>query len=455
MQAPGTRIPISARFERLPFTAYQRRIALILVSCFAIDAVDLSMLAFLLAPISHEFALTPGEAGLAASAVFVGVGIGATVAGVLCDLYGRRRMLVYTMYLWGTCSLLTAFAWDFWSFAGLRFLTGLGLGAELPAAFALIAECMPASRRAAITGWMQIGASAATVAFNLLALGAVQLLGESLGWRAMFVVMFFAAMSAIYVRRHIPESPRWIEARGEPEAADAAMDKFEAAVIRSSGHALPPPTFRASPPARPAASGGNLSRLFTREQLGRTLFAWGLWLAAMMGYYGITMWVGKLLVDRGMSIADSITVGVFISAAGIPAAWLTGTLMERAGRKLTIIAVLFLVSAAALAYGYATTFAWIIVTGAAMRFFMVALATSLYAYTPELFPTAARATGLGTSSTMGRISAVIGPLIVPLLVAKWGYLGAFATFSICFFLSAALVFVVGPETRGKSVEDIA
>lgn len=451
----GSDASIAARFERLPFTAHQRRMAIILVSCFAIDAVDLSMLSYLLAPISHEFGLSQTEAGLAASAVFAGVGIGATVAGILCDRYGRRKVLVYTMYLWGVASLLTAFAWDLWSFMALRFVTGIGLGAEIPAAFALIAECMPASRRAAITGWMQVGASTATVLFNVIALGAVHLLGESLGWRGMFVVMFVAAMFAIYVRRHIAESPRWLAACGRDAEADAAMSAFEAAVERSSRRPLPPPIAAPAASAAPPAMQGTLARLFARGQAGRTLFAWALWFTVMMGYYGITMWVGKLLVDRGMSIADSIAIGVFISTAGIPAAWLTGSLMERAGRKLVIIAVLLLVSLAALAYGYATSFAWIAATGAAMRFFMVALATTLYAYTPELFRTNIRATGLGTASTMGRVSAVAGPLVVPLLVSAWGYLGTFIAFAACFCVSALLVLVVGPETRGKSIEDAA
>jgi len=185
------------------------------------------------------------------------------------------------------------------------------------------------------------------------------------------------------------------------------------------------------------------------------LFAWGLWIAVMMGYYGIQMWVGKLLVDRGMSVSDSIAVGVLISLAGIPAAWLTGQTLERVGRKLVIIAVLAFVSIAAFIYGHADTFLWVALTGGMLRFFMVSLATSLYAYTPELFPTHARATGLGTASTMGRISAIAGPMLVPPLVMLWGYTGAFAAFAACFGISALLVALFGPETKGRSVEDAA
>lgn len=447
---PGS-ASIAARFERLPFTAYQKKLALILASCFAMDAVDISMLSFLLAPISHDLGLTQIGAGIAASSVFAGVGVGAAIAGFLCDRYGRRRMLIYTMYLWGFASLLTAFAWDLWSFATLRFITGIGLGAELPAAFALIAECMPATRRATITGWMQIGASSATTLFNLLALGAVWLVGEAFGWRAMFVVMFFAALLAIYVRRHVPESPRWYEASGRHDEAEAAMCAFEREVELALNEPLPAilPSIQ---PQQPRVRSGLLD-LFSNGCAKRTLFVWTLWLVVMMGYFGITTWVGKLLVDRGMSVSDSIVVGVFISLAGIPAAWLTGNMMEKAGRKAVIVGVLLFVSVAAFAYGSATAFIWIVLTGAMMRFFMVALATTLYVYTPELFPTHVRATGLGTASAMGRISAVAGPLIVPPLVVLFGYTGAFAAFAACFCISAVLVVAFGPETRGKSLED--
>ena len=450
VRAPDS-VTIAARFERLPFTAYQRKLAVILASCFAMDAVDISMLSFLLAPISHDLGLTQIGAGIAASSVFAGVGLGAAIAGFLCDRFGRRRMLIYTMYLWGFASLLTAFAWDLWSFATLRFITGIGLGAELPAAFALIAECMPAKRRAAITGWMQIGASAATTLFNLLALGAVWLVGEAFGWRAMFIVMFLAALLAIYVRRHVPESPRWYDASGRHAEADVAMNAFERQVEVASGQPLPPveSSVQLEPPPQER---GDFRDLFARGFAKRTLFVWTLWLVVMMGYFGITTWVGKLLVDRGMSVSDSIVVGVLISLAGIPAAWLTGNMMEKAGRKVVIIGVLMLVSVAAFAYGSATSFMWIVLTGAVMRFFIVALATTLYVYTPELFPTHVRASGLGSASAMGRISAVAGPLFVPPLVMTFGYTGAFAAFAACFCVSAVLVLVFGPETRGKSVE---
>src|SRR6478609_1451960 len=126
-----TAASIGERFERLPFTRYQTKLVLVLATCYLVDAADLNLLAYLLAPVSKDLGWSGGEAGLAAAAVFAGMAIGATVAGTIADKFGRRNVLVWSMVLWGTASLATAFAWNLQSFITFRVITGLGLGAEL------------------------------------------------------------------------------------------------------------------------------------------------------------------------------------------------------------------------------------------------------------------------------------------------------------------------------------
>ncbi|GAB2972135.1 MFS transporter [Amycolatopsis acidiphila] len=450
----STAANIAARFERLPFTGYQKRLAAVLATCFMIDGIDLNMLSFLLAPISADLGLSKGAAAWAASAGFIGMGVGATCAGLLADRFGRRLVLVNSMLLWGTASLLTAFAWNLSSFMAFRILTGIGLGAELPVAFALLAEFMPAARRARLTGWVQVAGSTGLVAFNALSLLAVAVAGAVAGWRAMFVVMFVTALFALYVRRQVPESPRWYAAQGRHDRAEAVMAELEDKVERASGGPLPEPVPVAA--AQPRQAAGNLvHELFSRGYARRTLLAWSMWLVIMLAFYGITTWTGKLLVDRGMSVSKSILVGLLISAAGIPAAWLTGYAMDRIGRKAVLTAALALVAVAAFAYGHASTFALVVLAGAIMQFALVGVATSLYAYTPELFPTRTRGTGMGTASTAGRISAIVGPLLVPVTLLAWGYTGTFLAFACCFVVSALLVLVFGPESRGRVLEEVS
>jgi putative MFS transporter len=447
-------VTLAARFERLPLTRYQKKLAAILATCFAIDAIDLSIMSFLLAPISKDLGLTTSAAGLAASGCFAGMGIGATIAGLVGDRFGRRRVLVSSMLLWGVATLFTAFAWNLESLVAFRFVTGLGLGAELPVAFALLAEFMPAARRARITSWMQMTSSVGHVVFNVLSLAAVALAGIALGWRAMFVVMFLFALFAMYVRRHLPESPRWYESRGMTARAEEAMQEIERQVEAAHGKPLPEPVRDAEVVARPSRH-SPLRELITAGYIRRTMLAWALWLVVMLAYYGINTWVGKLLVDRGMSISKSILVGVLISFAGVPAAWLVGQTMDRVGRRAVLISSLALVAAAAFTYGHASSFGMVVLAGAAMQFALVSVATSLYAYTPELFPTRVRATAMGTASTAGRISAIAGPLAVPPIVLAWGYTGTFIVFAACFTFGAIMVLIFGPETKGRILEEVS
>jgi putative MFS transporter len=454
-QYTGPETPtLAERFERLPFTSYQRKLAAILATAFAIDAIDVIMLGSLLAPISQDLGLSTTTAGYAASAGLAGMGLGATVAGLLADRFGRRPVLVNSMLLWGTATLLTAFAWDLPSFMVFRFITGLGLGAELPVAFALLAEFMPAPRRAVLTGWMNVLSASGYVTFNALSLGAVAIAGAMLGWRAMFVVMFVAAMFAFYVRRAMPESPRWLEARGWHDRAEAGMTAIERNVERAYGQPLPPPVpVAASTPVKTAAGCG-LRDLFARGYASRTVVAWTLWLFVMLAYYGINTWVGRLLVERGVSISNSILIVLLMSIAGVPAGWVTGYTMDRIGRKPVLVSTLILVSGAALAYGNAASF-WVVVgTGAIMNFGLASVGTALYAYTPELFPTRTRGLGLGTSSTIGRISAVGAPLAVPPILLAWGYTGTFVAFACCFALGASVLLTLGPESKGRALEEV-
>ena len=96
-----------------------------------------------------------------------------------------------------------------------------------------------------------------------------------------------------------------------------------------------------------------------------------------------------------------------------------------------------------------------VLAGAVMQFALTGVATSLYAYTPELFPTRTRGTGMGTASTAGRISAITGPLLVPVVLVAWGYTGTFLAFACCFAVGALLVLAFGPESRGRVLEEVS
>jgi MFS transporter, putative metabolite:H+ symporter len=449
LNGPPT-LNIPARLERLPFTRFHRRLFFAVATAYFFDTLDVAILTFVLAPISTDYGLSGGASGLLASSSFAGMGIGAAVAGALADRFGRRPVFAYSMLLWGVASLLMIFSWDLGSLLLLRFITGIGLGAELPVAQALLSEILPADRRGRYMGWMQGSIPLAFIAGALISLALV----STVGWRGVFVLMFVLSVFGLVIRHITPESPRWCESRGQFDKAEATMLTIEEQVRKAWGKPLP--EAQDAVPASPAPStAAPWQDLLSARYLGRTLTAWGMWLFGMIGYYAIVAWIAKLLVDKGISVTSSISLVLLMYLWGIPGFLLSSYFMERIGRKPVVATAIALSSVAAYLYGSAETLVSVVIAGSVLQFCLMGMWVGIYTYTPELFPTRARATGSGTASTAGRIGGLLGPSLVPPLLLAWGSAGTFAAISTSFLVAALLVVVIGPETRGRTVEELA
>jgi putative MFS transporter len=442
---------IAARLDRLPFSRYHRWLLAVLATAYLFDSLNVAIMTYALAPISKEFSMSKAAGGALASATFAGMAIGAALAGVLSDRFGRRPVFAYSMLAWGVATLLTALAWDFPSLVVFRVVTGAGLGAEIPVAMALLAEFVPASRRGTYMGWLNYGIPLAFVLGGALAL----VLVPTVGWRWIFVVLFVLSLAGFYVRRRMPESPRWYATHGRHEEAEAAMREVETRVSRALGEPLPRPAeapAAARPPQRPHHP---VRELLTGRYRRRTAVAWGLWFFGLLGYYAIVSWNSALLVDRGITITHSITLVMLMYAWGIPGVLVSALLMERVGRRPVLAAVIVLSAGSAYLYGSATTVPIVLITGSLLQFFLIGMMSSIYTYTPELFPTRARATGTGTANAAGRIAAIIGPSIVPPMLAAWKETTSFAFLCVFFLVAAGIVIAFGVETKGRVLEDIS
>jgi putative MFS transporter len=441
---------ISARIERLPMTKHQWRLFVIIATAWMFDSMDLAALTFILGPISTEFGLSAASAGALASVSFAGMIVGASVAGVLGDRFGRRPVFTTSMLIWGLGSLGAALSWDLTFLLICRFFIGLGMGAEFPVAQAMLTEFVPAKNRGRLLGWLEGFWPIGFIVCGVLALVIVPVFG----WRSIFFVMAACSLFALIIRRGLPESPRWYAAMGRIDEAEQTLTKFETSVAQASGRPLPPP----NPTA--AASAGITGKLPILELFGptyrrRTVMMWLVWFCTLLGYYGITTWMGKLLADAGMTTAKSIGFVVLMALWGVPGFLLASVLLERIGRKPVIAGFIFMSAAAAYVYGGASTTTELLVTGSIMQFFFFGMWSALYAYTPEVFPNRARATGCGTASAMGRLGALIGPLVVPLVLQAYGAEAAFATAAVFFLLGGVIVLVLGPETKNKVLEDVS
>ena len=451
IRAAQTSTPdIAARLERLPMTGYQRRIFAVIASAWLVDQVDVALLTFLLGSIVVAFDLTPTQAGKLAAMTFAGQLVGNILAGTASDRFGRKAVFQVTMVVWGLASLAAAAAWSLPALMVCRFLIGVGVGGEAPVAQAMVSEIVPASVRGKYVAFME-----GFWAVGYVLSGAISyFILPHLGWRWAFVVVGLLSGVVLLVRRAMPESPRWLADHGRHAEAEAVMAEMEASVESRLGRPLPPPApalVAAEPPRHQSA----IATLFSPEYRLRTVMAFGLWFFALIGFFGLNSWIAVLLKEKGFSIVGSVGFVTLITVGGIPGFFTAALLLEKIGRKPTTAAFLVCSAAAAYLYGNATDQTWLFVSGFVMQFFMFGMWSCLYAYTPELYPTRARATGAGFASAFGRIGAILGPMIVPVLVQAGGTPVAFQVGAGGFIIAAVLVLTLGVETRGRILENVS
>ncbi len=448
---------ISQRLERLPITGYQRAIFAVIASAWFFDCVDVATMTFILSSIKKEFALGADQAGALASMSFLGMFIGAGLSGLLADRFGRCVVFRWSIVIWGLSSLACAFAPDIQTLMILRVVLGIGMAMELPVGQSLVCEYIPAKKRGTYVALLEGAWPVGFIAAGVLA----HFILPVWGWRGAFIAEAIPALIVLVIRRIVPESPRWLAETGKLEEAEAVMEKIEANVKKAlKTDKLPEPesteksSVESSLAKEKEMKAHPFIQLFKGEYRKRTIMVWTLWFFALLGYYGLTTWLGALLEQKGFTMAKSTNYITLISLAGIPGFVSAAFLVEAWGRKSVMIATLLGSAVMAYFYGTADSIPVIVGFGLAMQFFMFGMWSVLYAYTPELYPTHARATGSGFASSIGRIGALIGPMVVGILVSSVGQSGVFALAAACFVVAALAVLILGKETKGLILEEI-
>ncbi len=440
-------VMIAARLERLPMTGFQRKIFAIIATAWLFDSIDLGSLTFVLGSIRKEFELSTAQAGLLSSMSFLGMFLGAALSGMAADRFGRKRVFQVSMIFWGLGSLWCAFAPNALTLGYARLLLGFGMGMEFPVALAMASEFLPARTRgrymAILEGFWPLGfISAGLMSLVLL---------QYFDWRSVFLAQAIPSLFLFVIRFLVPESPRWLADHGHHAEADRVMSEIEAKVsARLNGRPLPEP----QPLQARARKDRKFSflEIWTPDYAPRTIMIWLTWFFALLGFYGLTTWLGALLQDQGYSVAKSVTYTIWISLAGIPGFITSAFLVEAWGRKPTCVLMLLGSAAAAFLYGHSPSFALLIVFGLTMQFFLFGMWSVLYAYTPELYPTRARATGAGCASAVGRLGSLLGPYLIGVILPSLGQGGVFALGAGSFVIAAMVVLVLGIETKGKALE---
>ncbi|HVR88571.1 MAG TPA: MFS transporter [Candidatus Limnocylindria bacterium] len=435
-----------ARLDRVPLNRFHWRLLVAAGLGWMFDAMDVILIAFLLTPIRTEFGLDATRTGFVASAGFVGMFLGAAIAGRLADRVGRKTVFQATLVLFSFGALLSAAAPSFETLLLARVIAGLGLGGELPVASTLVSEYAPRASRGRFVVLLESFWAYGTILAGVVALVVL----PQFGWRGAFVVGALPALYVAYLRRALPESPRFLAEHGRAAEADAVVRRVE----REGGGAL----ITVTKPVAPERSIGDspaIGALFAPRYLRRTVMLWILWFGITLTYYGIFTFLPSLLAGRGLSVVRSNEFFFLSTLAQVPGYFSAAWLVERVGRRPTLVAYLIGSAVSAYLFGTSGTGTDAFIYAALLSFFNLGAWGVVYTLSPELYPTALRATGAGTAAAVGRIGGTIGPFLTPVLLASLGQSGVFGLFMGLLLLTALAVGLLGEETRGRSLEEIA
>ncbi|OFT62150.1 MFS transporter [Corynebacterium sp. HMSC05E07] len=429
------------RLDRLPVTAKHKRLLFGSGIGWALDAMDVGLISFIMAALAVHWGITPTESSWLASVGFIGMALGATFGGLLADKFGRRHIFALTLLVYGLATGASALATSLTLLIILRFFIGLGLGAELPVASTLISEFAPLKVR----GRMVVLLEAFWALGWILAavLGTFVVGASESGWRWALAFGMVPAVYALFVRLKLPESVRFLESQGRHEEAEEIVASFEAEVDDADiDRATPAPTY--------SEEDVTSTSIWSRSLRGRTLALWTIWFCVNLSYYGAFIWIPSLLVADGFSLVKSFSFTLIITLAQLPGYAAAAWLIEVWGRRSTLATFLVGSALSAGLYGFAGSEAMIILAGCLLSFFNLGAWGALYAIGPELYPTALRGRGTGAAAGFGRLASILAPLIVPPLIAAAGAGWLFVLFAAAFAI-AAIAALSLPELRGKAL----
>ncbi|MGW4106288.1 MFS transporter [Streptomyces sp. NPDC004976] len=462
---------ISARLDRLPWSRWHWSIVIGLGTVWILDGMEVTIVGNIAARLAEPGSgldITSGQiTGISAALYVTGACTGALFWGRLTDIYGRKKLFLITLAVYLAATALTAVAFDTWWFFLFRFLTGFGIGGEYAAINSAIDELIPAYHRGRvdliINGSYWLGAVGGAL-LSIVALN-TSIFPANVGWRLTFALGAVLSLVILLVRRHVPESPRWLLIHGREEEAEQIVRNAEKRIEAETGTPLPPAEGEMTIHQRRRTTFTEIARTVFAKYRKRSTLGFSLFIGQAFLYNAITFGFGAILTqffdvpsgNTGYYFAV-IAIGNFLGPL------LLGKLFDTVGRRIMISGT-YLLSGALL---FAT--AWLFDRGSldattmtacwcAVLFFASAGASSAYLTVSEIFPMETRAMSIAFFYAVGTAA---GGISGPLMFAELTNTGKVADTVLAFQIGAGLMCAAGlvaaflaVNAERRALEDVA
>ena len=444
------------RLDRLPVSRWLTGVMAVLFLGWLVESYDIGLTGSVLPSLTSAYHLSTGMKSLTSISSSAGVVLGIVPAGWLADRVGRKRVMIGGTIAYSVLTFATGLAPGIGAVIALRVLAGVAMGAVFPLPYAYGAELCPPAVRGRFTGIADTFLSIGYFLSPLLALLLIPSASTS-GWRTMFFLGGIPIVFAALAWKFVPESPRWSEAKGRIGEAERVLREIEARVEAELGRPLPPPPPRPATAAiapgadGPSAAGPRRSRIDIRRLAMLCTTFGGLFFV----FYSIQTFMPTVVHQMGFTLTSAFAFTAVIVGVSIPGKLAEAFLVERWGRRPVIIVFGLIAAVAALIFGFTTGVAGVLAVGCVMSFFGIGVDPAVKVYTAESFPTAVRATGTSMTEGIGRLfSGVIGPSLIPLLLAAAGVGAVYLLVGGVALISVITVVLFGEETKGRSLEAI-
>ncbi|MDO8534525.1 MAG: MFS transporter [Xanthobacteraceae bacterium] len=435
-----------ARLDRLPISSFHYRIFWLIGAGMFFDGYDLYVAGGVLAAtIQTKFSTLPQNLQFL-SLTFVGMTLGSLITGFVGDKYGRRFTYQVNLLIFGLASLAAAFAQDMNQLIWCRFVQGLGLGAEIVVGYSTLTEFVPPKSRGR---WLASMAFLVVAGFPATALLSYLII-PTFGWRPMFIIAGVGALVVWYLRKNLPESPRWLESQGRTQEAEALMQSIE----KEAAIAGPLPAPVAARPIPQIGAGAMLRPpLLQRMIVG----SWAL-ITINTLIFGFVIFLPQFFLRQGLTITQSLGYTLVLASASLIGCAVGAYTSDFIGRRWSIIgaSIATIITGWIYARFNAASDPTIVLSVGFVLIVAIYVQTAILfgVYTPELFPTEIRLRANGICNTLGRLATVFSPFIVGSLMVAYQLPGVIGLMILLVVVQIVVVWVWGVEPAQRRLEEL-